>query len=47
MWYLTEEEAEEACKWKEKEYKCRFYVLKDSEAENTYWGQRKIPTEYL
>lgn len=40
MWYTTEEEAEEACKWKEERYGYKFYVLKDSEEENCYWAQR-------
>ena len=47
MWYLTEEEAKKACIEKEEEYGYRFYVLKDSVAENTYWAQRKIPTKKL
>jgi hypothetical protein len=46
-WYSTCEEAEKACEWKEKEYKCKFYVLKDSIAKDTYWAQRKIPTEMV
>lgn len=41
MWYDTEMEAEEACKWKEIEYKTEFVVLKDSVQPNCYWAQRK------
>jgi hypothetical protein len=40
MWYSTKEEAEKACKEKEKEFKTKFYVLKDTEQENCYWAQR-------
>lgn len=48
MWYGTYEEAEEACKEKEKEYRCEFYVLEDKLHEGqtferkVYWAQRKI-----
>lgn len=47
MWYDTREKAQEACVRYEKEYGYRFYVLKDSEDEDMYWAQRKIPTEYF
>lgn len=40
MWYKTREEAEEACREKEKEYKQKFHVQKDSEKENCYWASR-------
>lgn len=42
MWYKTREEAEEACKQKEKEYGKPFHVLKDDEMAGVYWAQRKM-----
>lgn len=47
LWYETKEEAEKACKLKEKEYGVEFHVLKDQVQEDCYWAQRKIPTEFL
>lgn len=41
MWYKTKEEAEEACKWKEKEYNTEFHALKDLEQKDCWWAQRK------
>ena len=45
-WYLTKEEAEEACKWKEIEYKEPFVPLEEknpriSNLTSIWWAQRK------
>jgi hypothetical protein len=40
MWYSTKEEAEEACKEKEKKFKEPFVALKDK-VDPIWWAQRK------
>lgn len=53
MWYRTEEEAQKACREKEKQYGCAFFVLKEDLLESDklreiinqdyiYWAQRGL-----
>lgn len=42
MWYKTKEEAEEACEWKELQYRTPYHVIKDDEQAGVYWAQRKM-----
>jgi len=48
-WYSSRKDAEEAVKWKEKEYGYEFYVLEDNTAKDLgtiYWAQRKQKHEF-
>ena len=40
MWYETEDEARRVCLEKEKDFKEKFVVLKDSSHPNCWWAQR-------